>query len=74
MGATISLNIHSNATELSTAARVSNKPTAVSQIILEQDIDVATALELDHEDLMDITPRKLDQKKLKAALKHLRRY
>ena len=74
MGATISLNIHSNATELATAARVSNKPTAVSQIILEQDIDVATALELDHEDLMDITPRKLDQKKLKAALKHLRRY
>jgi hypothetical protein len=74
MGGTVSLTVHSTSKELGEASVAAKKPAVVSKIIFEQDIDVATALELEFDDLIDIAPRKLDQKKLKVALKHLRSY
>ena len=71
MGAGVSVTERSSWTKLHAAAKKTHKSSYVVSMIEENEIDVATALELDEEDLVDMAPRKLDQKKLKAALRQL---
>ena len=70
----VSLKYNSNHRELSAAAISIHKPSIISELILEQEIDVATAMALDDDDLPFVSAKKLDQIKLKVALKQLRTY
>ena len=76
MGASSSLasplTLDSDAAHLAAASEYAGKPAIVTKIIQEHDIDVATALELDDEDLLEICAKKLDRKRLKGALNQLR--
>ena len=57
---------------LAEMAEAADKPDVVAKLVREHQIDAATALELDDEDLRELVTKNLDFKKLRAAREQLR--
>ena len=57
---------------LAAMAEAADKPDLVAKIVRENQIDAATALELDDDDLRELVTKNLDFKKLRAAREQLR--
>ena len=70
MGNTISIN--SNARSLASAADAAGLAAVVSRLVLEHEIDAGTAVELDVDDISELTEKRLERKKMIAALKKLK--
>ena len=71
MGNTISLQTTMTFEELAKAAESAQLHAVVAKVIREEQIDAALALELESDDLKNMTTRSLDQKRLKTALGNL---
>ena len=70
MGNAISIN--SNARSLASAADAAGLAAVVSRLVLEHEIDAGTAVELDDDDISELTEKRLERKKMIAALKKLK--
>ena len=72
MGAGASLQEDVGWHALAAMAEAADKPDLVAKIVRENQIDAATALKLDDDDLRELVDRKLDFKKLQGARDELR--
>ena len=71
-GASLQEDVPTGWHALAAMAEAADKPDLVAKIVRENQIDAATALKLDDDDLRELVDRKLDFKKLQGARDELR--
>ena len=71
-GASLQEDVPTGWHALAAMAKAADKPDLVAKIVRENQIDAATALKLDDDDLRELVDRKLDFKKLQGARDELR--
>ena len=67
-GASLQEDVPTGWHALAAMAEAADKPDLVAKIVRENQIDAATALKLDDDDLRELVDRKLDFKKLQGCL------
>ena len=71
-GASLQEDVPTGWHALAAMAEATDKPDLVAKIVREHQIDAATALDLDDDDLRELVTKNLDFKKLRAAREQLR--
>ena len=71
-GASLQEDVPTGWHALAAMAEAADKPDLVAKIVREHQIDAATALDLDDDDLRELVTKNLDFKKLRAAREQLR--
>ena len=71
-GASLQEDVPTGWHALAAMAEAADKPDLVAKIVRENQIDAATAVKLDDDDLRELVDRKLDFKKLQGARDELR--